>query len=393
MSSSERTPAILGGIPINPDGPPSWPIPDPDVFAALQKAYDNGSWGRYHGGLVSELETHLAEYHQVRHALTCGSGTAAVEAALRVLDVVPGDEVILAAYDYPGNFLSVHALGAQPVLLDLDPENWNLDVRKVADAISDKTKAILAAHIHGGIVPMLQLSEIAKERNIPVVEDAAQATGAMIEGRLAGTWGDLGVISFGGSKLVTAGRGGAVLTNEGRLHQRLKLHFIHGNHISPLSELQAAVIFPQLEKLQARNIYRHSQVEALRENLSDIPGVQIFGNRQTECVPSYYKLGFQFDAAEFGVPRQVIVAALRAEGFAFDEGFRALHVGRSSKRYRACDDLQEATKAHHGIVTLYHPVLLSSEQAPAHISSAIRKVFENREELKELQVEKPSAFD
>ncbi|MGF1578681.1 MAG: DegT/DnrJ/EryC1/StrS family aminotransferase [Gemmataceae bacterium] len=393
MSSTTSLPAILDGEPINPDGPPSWPVHDPDVVAALQHAYESGVWGQYHGGLVPELESKLADFHQVAHAVTCGSGTAAIEASLRTLRVGQGDEVILAAYDYPGNFLSVHAVGGHPVLVDLDPENWNLDINKVDSALSAKTKAILASHIHGGLVPMQQLMDLARDRKIPVVEDAAQATGALIDGRTAGTWGDLGVISFGGSKLLTAGRGGAVLTNEPQFQQRLKLHFIHGNHISPLSELQAAVLFPQLKKLPARNHFRHQQILALTRSISEIPGLRIFSNSASEWTPAYYKVGFQFDEEHFGIPRQVFVAALRAEGFAFDEGFRSLHVGRSAKRYRAIDALPEATRAHHGVVALYHPVLLHSENVVSQISQAIRKIFRHKDELKALHVEKPSAFD
>src|SRR4051812_35317257 len=103
--------------------PPSWPPTDPEILAALRAAFADGSWGRYHGGHVERLEARLAEYHAVPHALTCASGTLAVEAALRAVGVGPGDEVILGAYDYESNFLSGHAIGAVPVLVDVLPGN------------------------------------------------------------------------------------------------------------------------------------------------------------------------------------------------------------------------------------------------------------------------------
>src|SRR5437879_2701234 len=94
-------PTLLGGPPVRPAGPPSWPFPDDAVRAALLAAYADGFWGQYHGPYVEALEKHLAEYHGITHALACGSGTFAVELALRALQVGPGDEVILAAYDFP----------------------------------------------------------------------------------------------------------------------------------------------------------------------------------------------------------------------------------------------------------------------------------------------------
>src|SRR5258707_6670563 len=102
-------PALLGGTPVRPEGPPAWPLPDPDVSAALTAAVASGAWGQYHGEHVRGLEADLAAVHGVPHVMTCASGTLAVEAALRALRVGPGDEVVMAAYDYESNFLTVHA--------------------------------------------------------------------------------------------------------------------------------------------------------------------------------------------------------------------------------------------------------------------------------------------
>src|SRR5262249_26710151 len=145
-------------------------------------------------------------------ALTCGSGTFAVELALRALKIGAGHEVVIAAYDYPGNFLNIHAVGAMPVLADLDAENWNMSVARLGEAVGPATKAVLVSHLHGGVVPMREVTALAAERGIAVIEDAAQMPGAIIQGQKAGTWGDVGIFSFGGSKLLTAGRGGALLT-------------------------------------------------------------------------------------------------------------------------------------------------------------------------------------
>src|SRR5947209_4022232 len=135
MTAPDSLPALLGGRPVRPQGPPDWPPADEAVREALLAAWRDGSWGKYHGGQVRRLEERLATEHGVGYALTCGSGTFAVELALRALKVGPGDEVVLAAYDYPGNFLAVHAVGATPVLADVDPDNFNLAPEALAEAL------------------------------------------------------------------------------------------------------------------------------------------------------------------------------------------------------------------------------------------------------------------
>src|SRR5207249_7986333 len=144
-------------------------------------------------------------------------------------------------------------------------------------------------------VPMREVMEIAGANSLRVIEDAAQMPGATIQGRKAGTWGDVGILSFGGSKLLTAGRGGALLTRHADVFQRARLWLHRGNHVCPLSELQAAVLLPQLAKLDARNAYRAANVARLLGALDENPGLRPFSNRAGTGEPGYYKLGFQFD--------------------------------------------------------------------------------------------------
>src|SRR4030095_12694658 len=127
-------PALLGGTAVRPQGPPPWPPADDEVLEALQRAYRDGTWGVYHGPHGVALEHALREYFRVEFALLCGSGTYAVELGLRALKVVPGDEVILSAYDFPGNFLGIHAVGASPVLVDVKAGNWNLALDRLESA-------------------------------------------------------------------------------------------------------------------------------------------------------------------------------------------------------------------------------------------------------------------
>jgi dTDP-4-amino-4,6-dideoxygalactose transaminase len=359
-------------------------VPDEDVLQALKTAFSDGSWGKYHGGNVARLEERLAAYHQVSFALTCGSGTFAVEVALRALQVGPGDEVILASYDYPGNFLSVHAVGATPVLAEVDAANWNLDAERLESAVGPNTRAVIASHLHGGVVPMPAVLAVAERHGLLVIEDAAQCPGALVEGRRVGTWGHVGVLSFGGSKLLTAGRGGALLTPHADVHQRARLFLNRGNHVCPLAELQAAVLLPQLDRLDAANARRAGGVALLRQGFADIPGLRPFVNRAAgaETRPGYYKVGLQLNAEQFGLARDRLVAAVRAEGIALDEGFRALHAGRSPRRFRQPGSLAEADRAGRAALVLHHPVLLGGPAEIAEVILALRKVRANAERLR-----------
>jgi dTDP-4-amino-4,6-dideoxygalactose transaminase len=302
---------------------------------------------------------------------------------LRALGVQANDEVILAAYDYESNFLTIHALGAKPVLIDIHPDNWQFDSAHLEAAITPRTKALICSHLHGGIVSMRSVMEIATRHGIGVVEDAAQAPGAVVEGRPAGTWGNVGVLSFGGSKLLAAGRGGALLFRDTSLHQRAKNWLQRGlQQWAALSELQAAALRPQLRKLPEMNNHRGENVRLLLESL-DVPGLTPFLNSTPDTSPAFYKLGFRYDPAAFRLPRDLFVAALRAEGIAFDAGFKALHTGRSPTRFRAVGALPNASAAHERCVILHHPVLSLSRADVQQVAEAVAKAYRFRDALAE----------
>jgi perosamine synthetase len=270
-----------------------------------------------------------------------------------------------------------------PVVVDVRAENWNLDVDQLERAIGPKTVAIIATHLHGGMVPMKRVMEIARARALAVVEDAAQAPGAMVDGRKAGSWGDIGVLSFGGSKLLSAGRGGALLLHQAADHQRARLWLSRGiQQWAALSEMQAAVLLPQLAKLDGCNARRLNNVALLRSLISGIPRLRLFSNSMPNSSPGYYKVGMQYDADAVGLSRERFVAAVRAEGVALDEGFRALHIGRAPGRFRAAGDLIEAENAHRGVVMLHHPILLGEACDIEQVASAIRKTYRNADRLR-----------
>lgn len=366
--------AINGGEPEIPTGPPDWPLPDSRVREALDAAWRDGSWGKYHGPHCGALVTALAEMYQCEHVLLCCSGTYAVEAALRGFGIGAGDEVILAGYDFPGNFRAIEMTGAHPVLVDIDADNWSLAPDCLATAAGPKVRAVIVSHLHGGLVPMDQVMAWAAENNVAVIEDACQAHGARQVGQLVGTFGDVAVLSFGGSKLLTAGRGGAILTNRADVFQRAKVFGHRGNDAFPLSELQAAVLLPQLEQIESRNATRRTNVAQLLHELKHLPGLRPLKNSVCNSEPSYYKLAWRYVVEELhGVTREHFTAALRAEGVAIDSGFRGF-AGRSQRRCRHVGDLANSRRAADTTIVLHHPVLLASADEIKKVAAAFAKV-------------------
>ncbi len=386
-----------------PAGPPRWPPADDAVREALLAAYADGSWGKYHGLATEQLADKLRQLVGLPHVLLCSSGTIAVELALRGLRIGPGDEVILAAYDFPGNFRAIEAIGARPVLVDLELGTWRLDASQLDAAISSKTKAILVSHLHGSLADMPRVCEIAARRGLAVVEDACQAPGATVAGRPAGAWGDCAVFSFGGSKLLTAGRGGAVLTSSAASLQRMKVYVERGNDAFPLSELQAVVLPPQIDRLATENQRRLTAARQLIAAVGEIAGLMPLwlpklglpklGMPESDesdsaasranlpaNLPALYKLPWILtgnvdacDSPEFEQRRRAFIGAIQAEGVAMDAGFRGF-VRRTGNRCRTIGELPQARLAAAGTLVLHHPVLRESSEVLTLVAAAIRKV-------------------
>jgi dTDP-4-amino-4,6-dideoxygalactose transaminase len=214
------------------------------------------------GHEVRELETAIADYCQTKHAVGCASGSDALLLALMALDVKAGDEIITTPFTFFATGAAITRLGARPVFVDIDPQSYNLDVARVTDAITSRTKVIMPVHIYGQCAPMDQLLDLAGRKGIPIVEDAAQAIGATDNGRRAGSMGRIGCFSFYPTKnLGGAGDGGILTTNDDEIAARLRRLRAHGGANeyqheevglnSRLDELQAAVLrvkLPHLEK-------------------------------------------------------------------------------------------------------------------------------------------------
>jgi dTDP-4-amino-4,6-dideoxygalactose transaminase len=379
-------PALLGGAPADPDGPPAWPGQRPDVIEAITAAARDGAWGRYRGRWSEELSALLAEHHGMSRVELVASGTLAVEMALEAVGVRGGDEVVLAGYDFRGNAQSVLRLGALPVLVDVAPGRFTPSASAVLDALTPKTRAALVSHLHGDLADLIRLATRLRERGVALIEDACQMPGGVLAGRPVGSLGDVSALSFGGSKLLAAGRGGAVLTNDPAIAQRLSRIAWRGNAVGPMSELQAAAIAPQWRTLESDHRLRRERVALLLERTRGIPGLRVRIEPATLTDPAqtpvFYKLGFELVPEEvFGMARGVWLRALQAEGIAIDEGFRALSRSLARSRFRAAEPLPESECLDERVVVLHHPILLASEARIERVASGFRKVAEHAAEL------------
>ena len=351
-----------------------WPITDTAIREVFASMLADGSWGRYHGPHCEALRSALAEYHGIEHVHLCSSGTVATELALRAVPVGTGDEVILSAYDFKANFLNVLTVGAAPVLVDTLPGVPVIDTGQLATAATDRTKAIIVSHLHGSLAPMPEICEFAGSRGIAVIEDACQSPGALIDGRRAGSLGDIGILSFGGSKLLTSGRGGAVLTNDPAIAQRMRLWTQRGNDAYPLSEMQAAVLLPQLKQLDDRNQNRLQRAAEFIRTLQSRnnppagtllpavwPPIDVANSRSQ---PVFYKLALFLNPFLNSRNREPICRTAREHGLPLDPAFPALHRIHSQRRFRSVGDLPNASSLHERLVVLHHSPLLEFDGDP-----------------------------
>jgi len=245
------------------------------ITAALERVYSSGQFVL--GPDVVELEKKLAAYSHARHAVGCASGSDALLLALMACGVAPGDEVILPSFTFFATASAVTRLGAKPVFADIDPDTFNLDPAAVRPLLTSATKAILAVHLFGQCAEMEAICGIARAAGISVIEDAAQAVGAEMDGRRAGSIGQVACFSFYPTKnLGGAGDGGMLTTNSDELADTLRLLRVHGMRPryvhkvvginSRLDSFQAAVLnvkFPYLDRwiaLRAANATRYTEM-------------------------------------------------------------------------------------------------------------------------------------
>ncbi len=360
----------------------AWPVASESIRDAVRQALDDGSWGHYESASMELLIDKLKTNFQVDGAILCSSGTVAVELALRGAGVKANDEVILAGYDFPGNFRAVEAIGARPVLIDVVENGWVIDVGQIEPAVTNDTSAIIVSHLHGQAADLAGIRSIVDARNIGVgkriviVEDACQVPGGRIDGLPLGGIGNVSALSFGGSKLLSAGRGGAILSNDPDILQRARIFAQRGNEAFPLSPLQAAVLCPQFDTLGEMTVARNANAIRLIHSTSSIDDLIGLTQIVEGTLAAYYKLPWLLKDRTPGWARADFVQALQAEGVPVGEGFRGF-LRRSPRRCRKVGTLVNSQIAAQQTVVLHHPVLLEAESTIDLIGEAIKKVISN----------------
>ena len=245
------------------------------------------SSGRYIGGpLVEGLERKLAAYTNVSECVACNSGTDALYLALRAYNIGAGDEVITTPFTFVATCETISAVGAKPVFVDIDATTFNLDLQQVAAAITPSTKAIIPVHLFGQPVDMTALMELASAKNLLVIEDCAQSTGAMWDKQKVGSIGHIGCFSFYPTKnLGGCGDGGAITINDAEIARKIRVLKDHGQKTkyhyeeigvnSRLDSIQAAILQIKLRYLDTWNQQRQKIAARYHQLLKHVPGITI----------------------------------------------------------------------------------------------------------------------
>jgi dTDP-4-amino-4,6-dideoxygalactose transaminase len=256
------------------------------------------------GPEVQAFEARLAEYCGTRHALAVSSGTDALLLSLMALDIKAGDEVITTPFTFFATAGCIARAGATPVFVDIDPATFNLDPSKIAAAVTPRTRAIMPVHLFGQMAAMEPIMKLAHARNLRVIEDAAQAIGAKIDGAMSGSVGDVGCLSFYPSKnLAALGDAGACTTNDDQLYERLRMMRVHGEETKyhhtfiggnfRLDALQASWLAVKLPHLDGWAAKRRANAQRYNRELAGLPlvlpaeaaGAHHVFNQFTICVP------------------------------------------------------------------------------------------------------------
>lgn len=278
-------------------------------------------WGDRCYEHIQRFERDFARYLGVRHAIATSSCTGALHLGMAGLGIGPGDEVILADTNWIASCAPIVHLGAKPVFVDIDPKTWCLDPTEVRNAITPRTKAILAVHLYGNLCNLDTLLALGEKHGVAVIEDAAEAVGSSWRGRRAGSIGRFGSFSFHGTKTITTGEGGMFVTNDDTLYERVLTLSNHGRargqtrqfwpdmlgYKFKMSNLQAAVGCAQLARIDELTARKRQILANYRQLLAGVTGVEL-NPEPPDGVNGAWMPTAVFDAAT-GVTREALQQA------------------------------------------------------------------------------------
>lgn len=413
--SFNSKPAILGGTPVRTKSWPGWPVWRQEWEPRVVEVMRSGRWWRGTGDHIAEFEHAYADLIGAKRCLATASGTTALLVSLHVLGVDAGDEVIVSPFTFIASYNSILLSKALPVFADTDPETLTIDPKSVESRITDRCTALMPVHIYGLPCDMDPINEIAKRKQLVVIEDACQAWLAEYKGKKCGVLGDLGCFSFQNSKHLPTGEGGAITGNSDQVLDRCfsfhncgraygtskgeKQYFTRGSN-RRMQQVQAVMLIQQLDKLQKETELRRSNADYLMQKLADVPGLK------PARIPAYNKpvwhlFPLRYDAERFdGVSRDKFIEALRAEGVPcsagyheqyFDglidealnsRGYQRLFSERRLKQYRdSLHELPGNKLVCETVVAFSQSMLLAGRDDMDDIINAIHKIREHSAEL------------
>jgi perosamine synthetase len=247
-----------------------------DEISAVTAVLESGMLAS--GERVAEFEKKFADYCGTTHAVAINNGTAALHAALLAADIGQGDEVIVPSFSFIATATAVSMTGAKPIFVDVNEQTFNIDPVEVENHISPKTKAVIGVHLFGQPFDVLRIKQVCESHNLTLIEDAAQAQGAIFNGEKTGSMGHMGCFSFYATKNMTTGEGGMVTTSDKSFNERLRLLINHGQsekylhtrigYNYRLTDVAAAIGVVQLKKLEKFNMRRRKNAEYFDTHIS-----------------------------------------------------------------------------------------------------------------------------
>lgn len=298
----------------------SAPVIETEEIQAATKVLRSGQLTQ--GPKVMELEAAFARFCGTKYAVALSSGTAAIHAALFAAGIGEGDEVITTPYTFIATINPIIMLGAKPVLVDIDPDTFNINPKLIKSAITSKTKAIIPVDLYGQPCDYDAIDSIAKESSLVVVEDACQAVGAEYKGSKTGALGDIGCISLYATKNIMSGEGGMITTNDKQYEAITRRFRQHGMTTQyeydgvglnyRMTDLQAAIAVEQLKKVTLLNSLRQKNAKSLDEGLKQVSGI-VLPIRAKDRSHVFHQYTIRV-TDKFPLSRDELVAELKAKG-------------------------------------------------------------------------------
>ncbi len=421
--------AIMGGSPLRDvkQTPwPQWPIWDQNEEKGLLEVLNSGIWS-YNGAKEREFNKSFAQYIGSKYAVSAANGTVTLQLAIEALGIGYGDEVILPGLTWQATAATVADVNAIPILVDVLEDTWCIDPKKVEEAITSRTKAIIPVHLYGGFADMDALLAIAEKHGLKIIEDCAHKHGGEWKGKKAGSLGDVGSFSFQLSKHLTAGEGGALTTSDFAIAEKLDalrncgrrpegdeyddvdkgagVYGDDGNFIQSgnyrLTEFQAAILVEGLKRLPEQNSRRDKNAIYLNGLLGDLSGVKPMRRDDRETNEAYFNFSFRYFAHDFkNLPVQKFRASLSKElGIDVEPSYEplnkcSLYVPLTKPaRHKLTDahwDEMDPTRFNLPVceriydeesVCLHHKVLMGPQSDMDQIAEAISKIYDNVDEL------------